>query len=82
MHNTAGRWYHRRDEPAPRPPLAHVLVNLCSQFWASNFALGRLVRDDCGPFTLTAACVTVAGVVYTALLLRRPTARPAEAAAI
>ena len=64
------------------PRLAHVLVNLCSLFWASNFALGRLLRDDSRPFTLTAARFTVAGVVYTALLLRRPTARPAMAAAI
>ena len=37
------------------PRLAYVLVNLCTLFWATNFALGRLLRDDIGPFTLTAA---------------------------
>ena len=82
MHNTAGRWYHRPMNWRRDPRLAYVLVNLCSLFWASNFALGRLLRDDSRPFTLTAARFTVAGVVYTALLLRRPTARPAMAAAI
>ena len=56
------------------PRLAYVLVNLCTLFWATNFALGRLLRDDIGPFTLTAARFTVAGVVFTALLLRRPAA--------
>ena len=54
------------------PRLAYALVNLCTLFWATNFALGRLLRDDIGPFTLTAARFTVAAVVFTALLLRRP----------
>jgi drug/metabolite transporter (DMT)-like permease len=54
------------------PRLAYLLVNLCTLFWASNFALGRLLRGDIGPFTLTAARFTVAGLVFTALLLRRP----------
>ena len=56
------------------PRLAYVLVNLCTLFWATNFALGRLLRDDIGPFTLTAARFTVAGIVFTGLLLRRPAA--------
>ena len=58
------------------PRLAYVLVNLCTLFWATNFALGRLFRGDIGPFTLTGARFTVAGVVFTALLLRRPAAEP------
>ena len=64
----AMRWRHD-------PRLAYLLVNLCTLLWATNFALGRLLRDDIGPFTLTAARFTVAGMIFTVLLLRRP---PAE----
>jgi drug/metabolite transporter (DMT)-like permease len=57
------------------PRWAYALVNLSCFLWATNFALGRLLRGAIGPFTLTAARFTVAAIVF-ALLLRR--VAPAE----
>jgi hypothetical protein len=70
LRDTASRWYHRRDELAPRPRPAYVLVDRCTLFVGQQSCLGRRPRDDIGPFTLTAARITVAGVVFTALLRR------------
>jgi drug/metabolite transporter (DMT)-like permease len=61
----AGHW---RDDPR----WAYALVNLSALLWGTNFVLGRLLRDEIGPFTLTAARFTVAAVVFAALVIRRP----------
>jgi len=49
-----------------------VLVNLATMAWATNAVLGRWLRDDVGPVTLTALRFTVATAFFTLLLLRRP----------
>ena len=54
------------------PRVAYALVNLAALLWASNFALGRLLRDDIGSFTLTAARFTIAAVILTIVGLRLP----------
>jgi len=54
------------------PRWAYVLVNLATLFWASNFALGRLLRNDIGPFVLTAIRFTIAALILTALASRLP----------
>ena len=54
------------------PRLAYLLVNLSALLWASNFVLGRLLRDDIGPFTLTAARFTVTAAVFAVILRRAP----------
>ena len=54
------------------PRWAYVLVNLATLLWASNMALGQLLRNDIGPFTLTAARFTVAAIVFSVLARRLP----------
>jgi drug/metabolite transporter (DMT)-like permease len=49
-----------------------VLVNLATIAWATNAVLGRWLRDDIGPLTLTALRFTVATALFSLLLLRRP----------
>ncbi len=49
-----------------------VLVNLATLAWATNAVLGRWLRDDIGPLTLTALRFTVATTVFTLLLQFRP----------
>lgn len=49
-----------------------VLVNLATMAWATNAVLGRWLRDDVGPLTLTALRFTVATTLFSLLLLRRP----------
>lgn len=49
-----------------------VLVNLATMAWATNAVLGRWLRDDVGPLTLTALRFTVATALFSLLLLRRP----------
>jgi drug/metabolite transporter (DMT)-like permease len=48
------------------------LVNLATFTWATNMVLGRWLRDDIGPLTLAAARFTIAALVFTILLWRRP----------
>jgi drug/metabolite transporter (DMT)-like permease len=50
------------------------LVNLATLTWATNMALGRLLRDDIGPLTLAAARFLVASMLFALLLQRRPVA--------
>jgi drug/metabolite transporter (DMT)-like permease len=52
-----------------------VLVNVATVAWASNAVLGRWLRDEIGPITLSALRFTVATAVFTLLLQARP---PAE----
>jgi drug/metabolite transporter (DMT)-like permease len=52
-----------------------VLVNLATMAWATNAVLGRWLRNDIGPLTLTALRFTVATALFILLLQRRP---PAE----
>jgi drug/metabolite transporter (DMT)-like permease len=49
-----------------------VLVNLATMAWATNAVLGRWLRDDIGPLTLTALRFTVATALFRLLLRRRP----------
>lgn len=52
--------------------LAYLLVNLSTLLWASNITLGRALRGEVGPMTLTAVRVTVAGLLFLALIRRLP----------
>jgi drug/metabolite transporter (DMT)-like permease len=49
-----------------------LLVNVATIAWATNAVLGRWLREDIGPLTLTALRFTVATTVFTLLLQRRP----------
>jgi drug/metabolite transporter (DMT)-like permease len=49
-----------------------LLVNLATMAWATNAVLGRWLRADIGPVTLTALRFTVATVAFS-LLARRQT---------
>jgi len=53
------------------PRWAYVFVNLATLLWASNIALGRALREDIGPITLTATRFSIAGLLFAFLLLRR-----------
>lgn len=46
------------------------VVNIATLTWATNMTLGRWLRDDIGPLTLTALRFSVAGVVLAYLLYR------------
>ena len=57
----------------PRSKLAGIaLVNLATLTWATNMALGRWLRADIGPLTLSASRFLIASVIFALLLLRRP----------
>jgi drug/metabolite transporter (DMT)-like permease len=49
-----------------------ILVNIAAMAWATNAVLGRWLREDIGPLTLTALRFTVATAVFSLLLQRRP----------
>jgi len=49
-----------------------ILVNLATMAWATNAVLGRWLRADVGPLTLTAMRFTVATVFFRFLLQGRP----------
>jgi len=53
------------------PRWAYALVNLSTLLWASNFILGRMLREEIGPLTLTAARFTVAALLYGPRLIAR-----------
>lgn len=46
-----------------------ALVNIATFSWATNIILGRYLRNEIGPLTLTAARYIVASIIF-ALLLR------------
>lgn len=49
-----------------------AMVNVATLTWASNMTLGRYLRDDIGPITLSAVRFLIASSLLTALLSRRP----------
>ncbi|MFH1036094.1 MAG: DMT family transporter [Pseudomonadota bacterium] len=49
-----------------------LLVNLATMAWATNAVLGRYLRDDIGPLTLTALRFSAAGALFAILLRRQP----------
>ncbi len=53
------------------PRWAYVFVNLSCLMWASNFVLGRTLREEIGPLMLTASRFVVVSVFY-AVVLGRP----------
>ncbi len=59
-------------EPTDRRTWAYAMVVLATLFWASNMILGRALRDQIGPFTLAAARMTVASLIFLPLLRRLP----------
>ena len=52
------------------PRWAYVFVNLSCLMWASNIVLGRVLRGEIGPLTLTAFRYVVASLLYVAVLGR------------
>ncbi len=57
--------------------LAYLLVNLSTLLWASNIALGRALRSQVGPLTLTAFRFTLAGLIFAFLVTKlAPKRRP------
>jgi drug/metabolite transporter (DMT)-like permease len=48
------------------------LVNLATLAWATNIVLGRWLRAQIGPLTLSAARFLIASLLFTMLLRRRP----------
>jgi drug/metabolite transporter (DMT)-like permease len=52
------------------PRWAYVFVNLSCLMWASNFILGRTLRDEIGPMTLTISRFVVASLFYAVTLGR------------
>ncbi len=51
------------------PRLAYLLVNLATLLWASNIALGRLMRAQISPAMVVTIRASIAALVYLALLL-------------
>ena len=49
---------------------AYLLVNLATLIWASNITLGRALRADIGPATLTFVRVVIAALILTVALRR------------
>jgi drug/metabolite transporter (DMT)-like permease len=54
------------------PRWAYLLVNLSCLLWGTNYALGRLLRDEIGPFTLTFSRFAVASALFAYLIRRLP----------
>jgi len=50
------------------PRVAYLLVNLATLLWSSNVALGRFLRDQVGPVTLSAARFTLGSLLFAVLL--------------
>jgi drug/metabolite transporter (DMT)-like permease len=49
-----------------------LLVNLATMAWATNAVLGRWLRSDAGPVTITALRFFVAAVIFSLLARERP----------
>ena len=62
------------------PRWAYILVNLATLLWASNIVLGRFLRHEIGPITLSAARFSVAGLIFIVLLRnsQKNQARPGQ----
>jgi len=54
--------------------LGIALVNVATCAWATNIILGRYLRGQIGPLTLTAARSVVAALVFAVILSKRPAA--------
>jgi drug/metabolite transporter (DMT)-like permease len=52
------------------PRWAYVFVNLSCLMWASNFVLGRTLREEVGPLMLTVSRFVVASLFYAVILGR------------
>ena len=52
------------------PRWAYAFVNLSCLMWASNFVLGRSLREEIGPLMLTTSRVAVASLFYAVVLGR------------
>ncbi len=52
------------------PRWAYIFVNLSCLIWASNFALGRVLREEIEPLMLTASRFVVASLFYAVILGR------------
>ena len=52
------------------PRWAYLLVNLATLLWASNIMLGRLLKDQIGPLTLTACRFSIASLLFSAFIYR------------
>jgi drug/metabolite transporter (DMT)-like permease len=50
----------------------YLYVNLATLMWAGNMTLGRAIRDQIGPFALTAARIGIAGLLLLLLFQRLP----------
>lgn len=57
------------------PAWPYVLVVLATLFWAGNVTLGRALRYQAGPFTISAGRIAVASLVFLFLIRSLP---PAE----
>ena len=49
-----------------------VLVNTATFVWATNIILGRYIRSEIGPITLTASRYIVASLVFVVLFNQLP----------
>ena len=58
--------------PDRRRYWAYVYVNLATLMWAGNMTLGRALRGQIGPLTLTAARVVIAGALLLVFFRRLP----------
>ena len=61
-----------RPEPWKVRAFGVLLVNMATMAWATNAVLGRWLREDIGPVTLTALRFTVATAFLSILLRKRP----------
>ncbi len=61
----------------PSSVRAYLLVNAATLLWAGNVVLGRALREQVGPWTLTGMRAAVAAVPFGLLLLRAPRRGPA-----
>lgn len=50
------------------PRFAYLLVNFATFFWASNIAIGRALRGQIGPITLTAFRFSIAALIFAVLV--------------
>ena len=51
---------------------AYVLANLSAFLWSTNVILGRMLREDIGPFGIAAGRFAVASLVYLVILFKAP----------
>lgn len=54
------------------PRWGYMLINFSALIWATNFFLGRSLRDEIGPVMLTTIRFVVAGLLFALILWRRP----------